>query len=544
MRCLYCKYDEVPDGARVCPNLECGMDIATMLRDLLPRGSQLKGGEYQLDWPLGFGSFGVTYRALHVPLERPVAIKEFFPDGHSVRLNETGQLLPLPQSKQLYFKDLTKFVKEAHLLALVNHPNVVRATDLFEENGTAYLVMDLIDGQTLEEELRAHPGQPLAETRVQEVMAQLVAALAAVHEQSIWHLDLKPSNVMIAKHDKRIVLVDFGTARYGHQPGSTSTTRPVATPKYAPLEVIRGRSVGPQSDIFELGMMLHEMLRGETPPAAQTRDERELFYPGDLREPWAGLLAGSLMMEMQRRPNNVAQWWAYQAEHQERLARQLREAEEQAQQAERQRYAEVMREWEKQQRQLERRLARLQEQSHANAIERSGLEDRTTELRWQLAKVAEAHDWLLEENEALKQQLYDHRLAIKLADEGKWFLKTVLQVIFAVLAFLLWKMPIMLWKLYVKFVETLLDLYTDWKHDKIAAGSKGGYFLIAEVTAGGVLLLLLFGFLFKTCTTTTPSTLLRLKRASGQFVNHEAKALIYTAPQATSARCATTEARQ
>ncbi|NEP62640.1 MAG: protein kinase, partial [Symploca sp. SIO2G7] len=174
MRCLNCNLDGVPLSAQICP--QCRVPLHSLMRNLLPIGSLLQGGTYRIDYALGRGGFGITYRATHQNLEQCVAIKEFYPKEHVMRNITRGITIP-ENHKEAYKRGLKRFLREGRILATLNHANVVRVQDLFEEQDTAYLVMELVTGKTLKDELKSQPERRLPIKRVEEVMEQLVAAL-------------------------------------------------------------------------------------------------------------------------------------------------------------------------------------------------------------------------------------------------------------------------------------------------------------------------------------------------------------------------------
>ncbi|MCS6862363.1 MAG: serine/threonine protein kinase, partial [Abditibacteriales bacterium] len=279
------------------------MHLPSLLRDVLPPGTQLRGDTYRIDYALGRGGFGITYRAVHTALDQLVAIKEFYPQEHAVREGTTGRLnVPTPQ-QEVYRRGLQRFMREGRILARLNHPNVVRVQDLFEERGTAYLVMELINGRSLRKEMDAQGGR-LPVEQVRAVVEQCVAALEAVHAADVYHLDIKPDNVLLHE-DGRVVLVDFGAARQGFSSRSTRAF----TVEYAAPEVLAGEKVGPESDLFELAMMAHEMLTGERPPSALERLLRDTWEPRGLSEPWESLLRAALRLRGEERPQSVRGWW-------------------------------------------------------------------------------------------------------------------------------------------------------------------------------------------------------------------------------------------
>lgn len=301
MRCLNCRRDGIPVAATTCPN--CGVHLPSLLRDVLPTGTILRG-TYKIEYALGRGGFGITYRAHHKSLDHQVAIKEFFPQEQVFRDGATGGLSVATAHRGSYQRALERFMREGRILARLDHPNVVRVRDAFEERGTAYLVMDLLAGRTLGDELEAHAGRRLPPKRVKEIAEQLVAALEAVHRQNVFHLDIKPDNILLMP-DNQAVLVDFGAARQG----LTSKSTQAFTMEYAAPEVLAGHEVGPESDLFELGMVLHEMLTGARPPSALSRLMEGDWQPRGMDEAWRGLLRAVLHMRKEQRPANVREWW-------------------------------------------------------------------------------------------------------------------------------------------------------------------------------------------------------------------------------------------
>lgn len=302
IRCLHCHTDSLPAGTQLCPN--CHVHLPSLLRDVLPAGTPLHGGVYQIDYALGRGGFGVTYRGFNTTLEQPVAIKEFFPQEHAVRQGATGRLSVVPAQQGAFRRGLDKFKREGRILARLNHPNVVRVIFLFEERDTAYLVMELVGGQTLREVLKAQPDGRLPIERVSQIISQVVDALATVHREAIYHLDLKPENILLTPSE-RVVLVDFGAARQGFSNHSTQAF----TLEYAPPELLGDEAVGPESDIFELGMMLHELLTGTLPEPALNRMMNDTWQPEGLADPWRSLVSAAIKLSKEERPKDILTWW-------------------------------------------------------------------------------------------------------------------------------------------------------------------------------------------------------------------------------------------
>jgi eukaryotic-like serine/threonine-protein kinase len=340
------------------------------MRDFLPPGTLLQGGHYRIDYPLGQGGFGMTYRGFDLNLERPVAIKEFYPQNFVQRDSTTGRLTVPTADAEPYQRWLQRFEREGRILARLTHPGIVRVFSLFKERETAYLVMELLRGVTLGDELKTQPGQCFSEQRVVKVMEVMVAALDTVHQEGVYHLDLKPDNVMVTG-DGRIVLVDFGSARQDLSAMSSSkkSSTMAFTPDYAPPELLSGRPVGAESDLFELGMMLHEMLTGSRPPAVLSRLSQEVWSPPSLSEPWQSMLTQALHLERAKRPAQVKQWWHTQVSWEEN--QQELKAQERQQEAERQLRREAEAEWNRRQTQAQAKKEAERREQQAKGEERA-----------------------------------------------------------------------------------------------------------------------------------------------------------------------------
>ena len=241
----------------------CGMPYAS---PHLPPGTKLQGGKYTVGKVLGQGGFGITYQGADVPHNRPVAIKEFFPDGSSRR---TNLLVPPTLLSGGGLQDaLQSFLDEARTLTRFNHPGIVDVFDVFEENHTAYLVMETL--------ARGNPGQArcragaLGAREVMELASRLTDALDVVHEAGLLHRDIKPDNIFLTQ-DGRTVLIDFGSAR-AYVSGQTVSHTRLVTPGYAPLEQYTTEAqFGPYTDIYALAATLYHAATGTQPPPVTDR---------------------------------------------------------------------------------------------------------------------------------------------------------------------------------------------------------------------------------------------------------------------------------
>ena len=162
----------------------------------LQSGTLLQGGKYKIETVLGQGGFGITYLATQVALERKVAIKEFFMKEHCNRDVATSHVSVGSQgSQELVARFRQKFVKEARMIAGLNHPHIIRIIDVFEENGTAYYVMEYMGNGSLAEYLKRNGA--VRESEALHYIYQLADALKFIHQHQMNHLDIKPGNVCL-----------------------------------------------------------------------------------------------------------------------------------------------------------------------------------------------------------------------------------------------------------------------------------------------------------------------------------------------------------
>ena len=219
--------------------------------------------------------------------------------------------VPTAGNRELVEKFRRKFVKEARLIAgkLSQAPSVVNVSDVFDENGTSYYVMDYIEGRSLAEVLKKR-GR-LGEAEAIGIIEQVGKALAYVHSCGINHLDIKPANIMMSRATGRAVLIDFGVAKqYDATTGEATTTTPVGrTPGYAPLEQYSLSGVSsftPQSDIYSLGATLYKLVTGNTPPEATAMPKDAVLpYPEDVSAPVRRAITAAMQSHKEDRPARV-----------------------------------------------------------------------------------------------------------------------------------------------------------------------------------------------------------------------------------------------
>jgi len=231
----------------------------------LPFGATRQEGRYEVRRVLGRGGFGITYAAEDRRLHREVALKELC-FGGVTRVG--GVLVPPPHEAEAFAAAKDRFLREGAMLARFSHPGVVRIYEVFEEAGTAYLVMELLAGQTLHQFLVARGG-PLPEKTVLDVAARCGEALTVLHAAGVLHRDLNPTNVVLTP-EGRVVLIDFGLAREFIGDATTPLTR-IVTPGYAAPEQYQheGRC-GPPTDVFGLAATLYCALTGRAPAPVST----------------------------------------------------------------------------------------------------------------------------------------------------------------------------------------------------------------------------------------------------------------------------------
>ena len=248
----------------------------------LQPGTLLRGGAYRVERALSSGGFGNTYVVTNLNFDEVCAMKEFFMRGVNWRDGMTVTV-SVPENRPSFDAQRDKFKKEAQRLWRLKNEHIVKVHDLFEENGTVYYVMDFIDGESLGERLK-HLGRPMTEQEVEPLLRQTLEALATVHQQKIWHLDIKPANMMVDRQG-RLFLIDFGASKQLHTvDGNTIDTSlsMALTLGYAPLEQMEQnlRLCGPWTDLYALGATLYKLLTNYSIPSPT-----ELLYGTQLTFP-------------------------------------------------------------------------------------------------------------------------------------------------------------------------------------------------------------------------------------------------------------------
>ena len=292
------------------------------MQQQLQQGTLLQGGKYRIERVLGQGGFGITYMAVQLSLNRYVAIKELFIGGSGQAINDRrGNLVMVTNAanQASFNQQKEKFKKEALRLANLNHPNLPKVHDFFEENGTAYYVMDYIEGSSLRTKLNREG--VLSESLVLKYLQQLLPALEAAHKQSIWHLDIKPENIMVDRYG-HVYLIDFGASKHV-EPNSTLTTSLALayTPGFCPPELIdlsnetpeyyiqAIKDIGPWTDIYALGATMYNLLTDSIPPSKRRleKEGRNAFmFPYKVSSSTQDLIVWMMKPNSKDRPRNVS----------------------------------------------------------------------------------------------------------------------------------------------------------------------------------------------------------------------------------------------
>lgn len=265
--CLGCMREKPSKGK--CPY--CGFDLEkyeSVGHQLSPQ--TILNGKYILGKTVGEGGFGISYIGFDLNLQITVAIKEYFPSG-LVSRNVTGSdtVSVFSKGREYYEKGRERFLLEAQTLARFHDmPGIVSVKDFFQENGTAYIVMEYIEGEDFGHFLRRNGGKLEAES-VFTMMKPVIMSLAEVHAQGLIHRDISPDNIMITKNSQ-VKLLDFGAARDVTDQNKSLSI--VLKPGYAPIEQYqtKGRQ-GPWTDIYALCATMYRAITGRKPEESMSR---------------------------------------------------------------------------------------------------------------------------------------------------------------------------------------------------------------------------------------------------------------------------------
>ena len=276
----------------------------------LQPSTTLQGGKYRIERVLGQGGFGNTYIATNTVFDDHVAIKEFFMQGVNDRDENSGSVtIGVESNTQQFDEQKEKFKKEARRLWKLKNEHIVKVHDLFEENGTAYYVMDYINGESLAERLK-RTGKPMSEQDIKKLLPQILDALKEVHKNEMWHLDLKPGNIMVDKQGNAY-LIDFGASKQIRANGSMTTSTALCyTPGYAPNEQIGQMydRFGPWTDIYALGATIYNLLTNKKPPMGidiEENGENAFDFPNSVSDDLRKLVVWMMQPKRKERPQGV-----------------------------------------------------------------------------------------------------------------------------------------------------------------------------------------------------------------------------------------------
>ena len=241
----------------------------------LPPNTVLNG--YTIVRQVSEGGFSLVYLAVD-PNKQMVAIKEYLPSSLASRTE--GQLAPqvLPDKLSLYRLGLKSFFEEGRSLAQISHPSVVSVLNFFRQNETVYLVMNYLQGATLQDFIMAGrqitAGKAFSESTIRSIFDEILQGLRVVHQNKMLHLDIKPANLFITDDDSA-VLIDFGAAREVLNKDG-DFTQPMYTPGFAAPEMYkRDSQLGPWTDVYAIGACIYSMMLGYPPPEVVKRRDKD-----------------------------------------------------------------------------------------------------------------------------------------------------------------------------------------------------------------------------------------------------------------------------
>lgn len=274
-------------------------------------GTTLNNGKHRIIKTLGQGGFGITYLAEHTLLRNKFAIKEFFPKTYCDREVSTSRItIGAKSNLELVEKLKRRFVKEASNLASFDHPGIVHVTDIFEENNTAYSIMEFIDGESLSDIIK-RKGR-LSEEEALHYITIVGKALGHIHDRNMTHFDVKPGNIMVRMKDNMPVLIDFGlSVQYTEEGDMTSTGIGAMSPGFSPIEmydVSRIQTFSPTTDIYSLAATLFCLITGEIPPRATEIISNKIDFPDYVSKDVAHLIEKSMQPSKTLRPQSVAEF--------------------------------------------------------------------------------------------------------------------------------------------------------------------------------------------------------------------------------------------
>lgn len=302
-RCPYCMRQS---ESVICPH--CGKSADLPVNSgLLPAGSIINGGsgqQYQIGAPLGQGGFGITYVGLDCTLGRRVAVKEYFPTRCAWR-TEDYRVIPKQGMEDIYRGGIKSFLDEARMLAaLEDNPSVVKVRGFFEYGGTAYLIMEYLDGKPLSS-IVSKSG-PMHAKELLPKLDAFLNDLHRLHQAGVIHRDIGPDNVMLMPDDT-LKLLDFGCAR-SMEDGKSMTV--LVKEGFAPVEQYMSRGQGAYTDVYALSATIYYTLTAVIPPSSVARLEEDTIklprsLGADLSQEQEDALMWGLTVQPKFRPVNM-----------------------------------------------------------------------------------------------------------------------------------------------------------------------------------------------------------------------------------------------
>lgn len=267
-------------------------------------GSTLQGGKYEILQVLGQGGFGITYLVRHTLLGTTQAIKEFFPQDYCNRDGQTSHITVATVSNtDLVSRLRDRFITEARNIVKLRHPGIIQIHDVFEENGTAYYVMDFIEGESLDDMVDRLGALP--EHQAIGYIRRVAEALSFIHAHNMTHFDVKPANIMVRVSDGTPVLIDFGLSKQFNEQGHARSTLLMGVSHgYSPIEQYYEEGItgfSPQTDIYSLGATLYYLLTSRVPPAAPRLAGTVIQLPLTVSPKVADAIRGAMATEIKDR---------------------------------------------------------------------------------------------------------------------------------------------------------------------------------------------------------------------------------------------------
>ena len=280
-RCCNCFeiYEEI---GRLCPY--CGYSVGDKAEEayFLQPGTQLNRDRYIIGKTVGQGGFGIIYKAWDTNLQRVVAIKEFFPLSMVTRSEGQTEVVVFSSKREKdYEAHLEKFRREAKIMSLfTDSVNCIKTYDVFEENGTAYIVMEYCPSPTLKAYIKERKGELLPENEVIAIISQILSGVMEIHAKGVYHLDIALDNIFIKKsgNEIKITIYDFGAARLVREGRRSFNDAIILKPGFAPPEQYkRNGKIGPWTDIYAVGATLYYLLTGLVPPESTDREHEDIL---------------------------------------------------------------------------------------------------------------------------------------------------------------------------------------------------------------------------------------------------------------------------